>query len=85
MFGLLVVLAVGAGGYLVARNFVRHRLRFVDGIRSPLAPLVAGVLAALITWPLAILPVITTGLCAVFGIATGLGTRSGVRALRSGD
>lgn len=85
MFGLLIVLTVAAGGFFVARSFVRERLRFVDGIRSPFAPLVAGVLAALITWPLAILPIITTGLCAVFGIATGLGTRSGVKALRSGD
>lgn len=85
MLGLLIVLLVGAGGFMMARNFVRNRLRFVDGIRAPLVPLIAGVGAALIAWPLAALPVITTGLCAVFGIGTGFGTRSGVRALRSGD
>lgn len=85
MLGLIIVTLVAIGGFVAARNFVKDRLRFVDGIRSPFAPLVAGVGAALISWPLALLPVITTGLCAVFGIAAGLGTRSGVKALRSGE
>lgn len=85
MIGLLITLGVAVAGFMVARSFVRQRLRFVDGVRSPFAPLVAGVAVALITWPLAILPVITTGLCAVLGIGAGFGTRSGVRALKSGD
>jgi len=85
MIGLLIAVGVAISGFVIARNFVRQRLRFVDGIRSPFAPLVAGVAVALITWPLAILPVITTGLCAVLGVGAGFGTRSGVKALRSGD
>jgi hypothetical protein len=85
MIGLLMAVGVAIAGFVIARNFVRQRLRFVDGIRSPFAPLVAGVAVALITWPLAILPVITTGLCAVLGVGAGFGTRSGVKALRSGD
>lgn len=85
MLGLLIFLAVGIGGFVIARNFVRDRLRYVDAIRSPSAPWVAGVLAALVTWPLAALPIITTGMSAIFGLGTGFGTRSGVKALRAGD
>ena len=64
---------------------VIRRLRFVDAIRSPLAPLIAGVAAALAAWPVAILPVITAGTAVVFGIGTGLGTASGVKALKRGN
>jgi hypothetical protein len=69
---------------LLARNFVVHRLRFVDAARSPLFPWIAGFGAALITWPLAAIPLITTAVSALFGLGTGLGTRSGVRQLKSG-
>ena len=88
MYGTLmlaVTVAAGIGGFLLARGFVRRRLRFVDAIRSPLAPLIAGVAAALVAWPVAILPVITAGTAVVFGIGTGLGTASGVKALKRGD
>jgi hypothetical protein len=84
MFGFLVFLGAGIGGFILARDFVRSRLRFVDAVHSPLAPLLAGLAAALITWPLAALPVITVGTSAIFGLGTGLGTRSGARALKSG-
>ena len=87
MYGTLVLavtLAAGIGGFLLARTFVRRRLRFVDAIRSPLAPLIAGVAAALVAWPVAILPVITAGTAVVFGLGTGLGTASGVKALKRG-
>jgi hypothetical protein len=88
MYGTLmlaITLAAGIGGFLLARGFVRRRLRFVDAIRSPLAPLIAGVAAALAAWPVAILPVITAGTAVVFGIGTGLGTASGVKALKRGN
>ena len=88
MYGTLmlaVTVAAGIGGFLLARGFVRRRLRFVDAIRSPLAPLIAGAAAALVAWPVAILPVITAGTAVVFGIGTGLGTASGVKALKRGD
>ena len=68
-----------------ARGFVRRRLRFVDAIRSPLAPILAGGVAALVAWPLTILPLITGFTAAVFGIGAGLGTASGIKALKSGD
>lgn len=85
----LIYLAVTAvatiAGFLLARDFVRRRLRFVDAVRSPAAPWLVGLGAALIAWPVAILPVVTTATTVLFGIGTGLGTASGVKALRSGD
>lgn len=85
MFGLMVTIGAIIGGYIIARDFVRTRLRFVDAIHSPLAPFIAGMLAALVAWPLAALPVITTGTAAVFGLGAGLGTRKGQRLLKAGE
>ncbi|HXG44440.1 MAG TPA: hypothetical protein VNJ71_06725 [Gemmatimonadales bacterium] len=81
--GLIVV--AGFAGFVLARGFVRRRLRFVDAIYSPAAPWVAGALAALVAWPVSLLPLITTTTTAVFGIGAGFGTASGVKALRSGE
>jgi len=80
---LFATIVAGVGGYLVTRNFVRNRLRFVDAIRSPLAPVVAGVLAFCVLWPFTILPVVQVATAVVFGF--GFGTASGVRALRRGS
>jgi hypothetical protein len=80
-----ITLAAGVGGYLIARSFVRRRLRFVDAVRSPFAPLVAGVAAFGVGLVAAILPLITLTTAVVLGIGTALGTASGVRALDRGD
>ena len=82
---LLITLAAGIVGFILARNFVRRRLRFVDGVHSPIAPLVAGCAAALVAWPAVLLPLVTLTTALVFGIGTGLGTASGARALRDGE
>ncbi len=82
---LLSVVAAAAAGFVLARTVVRRRLRFVDAIRSPIAPWVAGVVAALIAWPAALLPLITQTTAALFGVGAGLGTASGVKALKRGD
>jgi hypothetical protein len=82
MIQLLIALAAAGVGYLLARNFVRRRLRFVDAIQSPLAPLVAGVLAALVFWPLSFLPLVKLSTAVLFGIGTAIGTASGARAIR---
>ena len=91
MFGSLISAAVifatllaGVGGYLVTRNFVRRRLRFVDAIRSPLAPVVAGTVAFLALWPFTLLPIVTLTTAVAFGFGCAFGTASGVRALRRG-
>jgi hypothetical protein len=82
MIQFALTLAAGLGGYLLARGFVRQRLRFVDAVQSPVAPLVAGILAALAAWPLALLPMVTLGTTLVFGLGTALGTVSGARWVR---
>jgi hypothetical protein len=82
---LIVSIAAAMGGFYIARTFVRRRLRFVDAIYSPAAPFVAGAVAAVIAWPAALLPLVTGATAAVFGIGAGLGTASGVKALRSGQ
>jgi len=87
MLGLLslaITVAAVAGGFMVARDFVVRRLRFVDGVRSPLAPWIAGIGAALVAWPVAILPLVTTFTTTLFGLAAGFGPASGVKALKRG-
>jgi hypothetical protein len=85
MLQLLMTMAAGLAGYFLARNFVRRRLRFVDAVHSPFAPIVAGFVAALVAWPAVLLPLVTFTTAVVFGIGTGLGTASGSRALRHGE
>jgi hypothetical protein len=85
MLQLLLALAAGAIGFILARNFVRRRLRFVDAVHSPFAPLIAGLTAAVIASPVALLPLVSLGSAVAFGIGTGLGTASGARVLRSRD
>ena len=82
MLELLLALASSAIGFILARNFVRRRLRFVDAIHSPFTPLIAGAGAALLAWPLVLLPLVTLTTTVLFGIGTGLGTASGARTLR---
>ena len=82
----LVILAAAAfGSYFVARGFVQRRLRFVDAVRSPFAPLIAGTVAFLVAWPLSALPVVSLGAAIVFGVGTGMGTAAGVRAIVRGE
>ena len=85
MLELLVALTASAIGFIMARNFVRRRLRFVDAVHSPFAPLIAGAGAALLAWPLVLLPFVSLATTIVFGIGAGLGTASGARALRLGE
>lgn len=84
VINMMIVAAVAMVGFVIAKTFVRRRLRFVDAIYSPLAPLTVGVLMAALAWPLAILPVITGTTAVIFGIGAGVGTASGVRALKRG-
>jgi hypothetical protein len=85
MLQIILTVAAGLAGYLMARNFVRHRLRFVDGIHRSWAPIVAGLAAFLFTWPLALLPLVTLGPAITFGIGTAFGTASGARMVRRAD
>lgn len=82
MIPLLVTIAAGLAGYLLARGFVRSRLRFVDAVYSPFAPIIAGAAAAIIFWPLALLPLLHATTAVVFGVGVGFGTANGARNLR---
>jgi len=75
-----VTAAALIGGYVLSRNFVRRRLRYVDAIQKPSAPLIAGVVAAAVVLPIAALPIITVGTAVAFGV----GVASGVASGRSG-
>jgi hypothetical protein len=85
MLQILLTIAAGLAGYLVARNFVRNRLRFVDAIHRPWAPLIAGILAFVFAWPLALLPLVSAAPAVMFGVGIGLGTATGARQVRRGD
>ncbi len=81
-----VTLVAGIGAFTISREFVRQRLRFVDAVKHPAAPWIAGGVVLLVAMPVAgLLPIITGGTAAVAGIAAGLGTSSGVKALKRGD
>ena len=83
-----LVVAVGAGMFAfgLAREYVRQKLRFVDAVRNPLAPWAVAVGALIVAIPIvALLPIIGGGTALVFGAAAGLGTASGVKALKRGE
>ncbi len=77
--------AVGVAGYVGARGYVRRRLRFVNAVQSPVAPIIAGAGAFLLTSPIAILPFLSLGLPVLFGLAVGFGTSRGARDIRTGE
>jgi hypothetical protein len=85
MLELLITVTAGAIGFILARSFVRRRLRFVDAVHSPFAPVIAGTVAALVAWPAVLLPLVSLATAIFFGIGTGLGTASGARALRHNE
>lgn len=70
-------------GFAQARAFVTRRLRYVDAVHTKLAPIVAGVAAALIALPLvAIIPFLGLGTALSFGISVGAGVLAGSRDVR---
>ena len=85
MLQLMLTIAAGLGGYLISRNFVRNRLRFVDAVHRAWFPLVAGLAGFLLVWPLALLPLVSAGPAVIFGLGVGLGTATGARIVRRAD
>lgn len=86
MEGLLWFLATGGGAllaYLQSRKFVRARLRYVDAVEKPGAPIIAGTVAALAAGPIAaLLPIIGLGSAVIFGAGVGLGVHDGARDIK---
>jgi hypothetical protein len=77
MLWLAVSAAALIGGFIVSRSFVRRRLRFVDAIQRPSAPLIAGAAAAVVALPITLLPIVTVGTAVAFGIGVAGGVASG--------
>jgi len=70
-------------GFTQAKDFVSRRLRYVDAARSPLAPVVAGVGAALVAAPIVwLLPFVTGVTALAFGLSVGLGVAAGNKEIR---
>ena len=79
----MIVFLLGAaalgGGFVGARRLVRRRLRFVDAVQRPAAPLLAGLAATAVALPVAALPLVTVGTAVAFGIGVAGGVASGRR------
>jgi hypothetical protein len=70
-------------GFTQAKEFVARRLRYVDAARSPLAPIVAGIGAALIAAPIVwLLPLVGAGSAIAFGLSVALGVAAGNKEIR---
>jgi len=79
-FGVIsLAIAAGAGifGFIAMRNFTRRRLRFIDAAQGPAAPIVAGIGAALLAWPVTWLPLIGASTALFFGLGVGGGLVAG--------
>lgn len=79
MFGFLLAAGALAAGFMLTRDFVRRRLRYVDMVRKPSAPVIAGVVATAALLPVAALPLITMGTAVAFGVGVAGGVASGRR------
>jgi hypothetical protein len=78
LLGLAISMAVAALGYSRARAFVSERLRYVDAVNHPLAPLLAGAGAFFVGALIAgFLPIVGVGTALTFGLAVGLGVSAG--------
>ncbi|MES2177210.1 MAG: hypothetical protein V4550_05040 [Gemmatimonadota bacterium] len=75
---------VGIFAYAQARNFVTRRLRYVDAVQSGLAPIIAGVVVAVICLPIVgLLPLVGVGTALTLGLAVGAGVAAGARDVRN--
>lgn len=75
--GLVLAGTALVGGYVVTKNFVRRRLRFVDAVQKPAAPVVAGAVAAAALLPVTILPAVGVGTMLALGVGVAGGVASG--------
>lgn len=83
MLWLLITGGVSLFGYLQARRFVRQRLRFVDAVQRPGAPIISGVVAGLAAGPIAaLLPIVGLGSALAFGASIGWGVHHGARDVK---
>ena len=79
---LAVTAAVAIWGYVVTRNFVRVKLRYVDAVQKGTSPLVAGAVAFGVAW---VFPFVLMPMAAIFGVSVGLGVAAGAKDIRNGN
>ena len=86
MFQIIALAATAAAtvfGYLTARRFVENKLRYVDGVHTLKAPIIAGVVAGLVAAPVVwLLPLVGGGTAVLFGAGVALGVANGSREVR---
>ena len=81
--GLAMTIAATALGFWQARRFTVNRLQYVDAVQNGIAPVLAGIGAAIIALPVvAFLPLVGTGTALLFGLSVALGVSSGARDIR---
>ncbi len=84
LLSIAISLAVSSFGFATARRYVRDRLKYVEGIQTMKAPILAGIVATIVFSPLALLPFVGIGTAIVFGLSVGLGVRAGARDILIG-
>jgi hypothetical protein len=83
MLGIFMTFLITLGGFVVSQRFVENRLKYVDAVQRPYAPLAAGLVAGLIALPIVgILPLVGFGTAILFGVSVFAGVASGAREIR---
>src|SRR3954467_13033344 len=83
ILGMFITFFVTLAGFVVSQRFVENRLRYVDAVQRPYAALIAGAVAALVAWPVAvILPLVGPMTALLFGVGVFAGVSSGAREIR---
>ena len=88
LIAIAISLGVSLFGYATARRYVHDRLKYVDGVQTMKAPVIAGLIAWALFMPLTFLPLVNilvgAGTAIVFGLSVGLGVRAGAKDIRLG-
>jgi hypothetical protein len=83
LLGIFITFFITLAGFVVSQRFVENRLRYVDAVQRPYAPLLAGVVAAVVALPIVgLLPVVGIGTAILFGVSVFAGVASGARESR---
>ncbi|HUO53001.1 MAG TPA: hypothetical protein VMT93_10805 [Gemmatimonadaceae bacterium] len=86
MLALIIAGALALAGFTTSRNYVRTRLRYVDAVQKPLAPIIAGVVVAVVAVPLtAILPIVGAGTALLLSASVAAGVATGASDIRKGN
>jgi hypothetical protein len=83
LLGIFITFLITLAGFVLSQRFVENRLRYVDAVQRPYAPLVAGAVAMAIALPIvALVPLIGVGTAILFGVSVFAGVASGAREIR---